>query len=315
MSTKKILEQLNIKSQCKKYGISLWQCPQFLFLLMGLIIVVTIIVSYNIGTHYIGDPLVVALIVLGFSAVLFIIAAIIIRSFERLAETNRIKSEFINIASHQLRSPLSNLKWGLEVIMSKKIGSFSEQQAEYFKIFQDNLIRMEELIKNLLMVSRIENTDFPSEKKHFSLKEIVEESIKEFKLLAEASHVEIKFEGEKNLPEVFADPSQIKLVINSLLDNAIRYIKDRGIVSIKLQNCKKYIYFEITDTGVGISKKDQKYVFQKFFRAENTMRYQTQGNGLSLFIAKAIIKNSGGKIGFKSQEGVGSTFWFTLPIK
>ena len=92
-------------------------------------------------------------------------------------------------------------------------------------------------------------------------------------------------------------------------------IKEKGKVEIKLEKVDKYCRFEIKDTGVGIPKKDQKYIFQKFFRSENVMRYQTQGSGLGLYIAKSIVERSGGKIGFESQENKGSTFWFTLLIK
>ena len=86
-------------------------------------------------------------------------------------------------------------------------------------------------------------------------------------------------------------------------------------MEIKIESQEKNIYFEIEDNGVGIPKEEQKYIFQKFFRSGNILRYQTQGSGLGLYISKAIIEKSGGKIGFKSQEGIGSTFWFTLPIK
>ena len=107
---RRFIEQFNIPAQCKKYGLPLWQCPHFLFLVMGIIIIVSTLVAYAIGSRYVEDPQVVALIVLLVTAILFTIAVIITRSFERLAEANRMKSEFISIVSHQLRSPLSNLR-------------------------------------------------------------------------------------------------------------------------------------------------------------------------------------------------------------
>ena len=314
MNFKGIWAQLNIVAQCRKYGLSVWQCPQFLFLIMGLVITISTLTAYAIGTRYIEEPRMVALIVLLTTAILFIIAVIITDSFERLAEANRMKSEFVSIVSHQLRSPLSNLRWALELLMSGKIGKIEEKQLEYFTILKENSNRMKELIEDLLIVSRIETAKLPIKKMEFSLEDLVKELIKELTPFALASNVEIKFLNKEDLPKVFADPSQIRLVIENLLDNAIRYIKGRGVVEIKVERKEKNLYLEIRDTGVGIPKEEQKYIFQKFFRSENALRYQTQGSGLGLYISKAIIEKSEGKIGFKSQKGIGSTFWFTLPL-
>ena len=314
MNFKGILSQLNIVAQCRKYGLSLWQCPQFLFLVMGLVITISTLTAYAIGTRYIEDPRMVALIVLLATAILFIIAVIITNSFERLAEANRMKSEFVSIVSHQLRSPLSNLRWALELLMSGKIGKIEEKQLEYFTILKENSNRMKELIEDLLIVSRIETAKLLIKKMEFSLEDLVKELIKELTPFALASNVEIKFLNKEDLPKVFADPSQIRLVIENLLDNAIRYIKGIGVVEIKIESQEKNIYFEIRDNGVGIPKEEQKYIFQKFFRSENVLKYQTQGSGLGLYISKAIIEKLGGEIGFKSQGGIGSTFWFTLPL-
>jgi len=310
MEFKDVLSQLNIPAQCKKYGIPLWQCPTFLFLVMGIVIIASSLIAYAIGTRYIEDPEIVALIVLILTAILFIMAFIITRSFERLAEANRMKSEFISIVSHQLRTPLTNLRWAIEFLMKGN----PKNQIEYFQILKENSDRMAELIKDLLIVSRIETAKLPAKKEDFSLKELTERIVKEFEPLAKSSNVEINFFSQKNLPNIFANQFQIRQVIENLLDNAIRYTKGNGLVEIKIEKRPKSIYFEIKDNGVGIPKDDQKYIFQKFFRSENVLKYQTQGTGLGLYISKSIIEKSGGKIGFKSQEGVGSTFWFTLPL-
>src|SRR4030042_4439930 len=117
MNLKKILAQFNILGQCRQYGGSLWQCPQFLFLIMGLVIIAATLAVYTIGTRYIEDSGIVALVVLLVTVVLFIIAFIITRSFERLAEASRMKSEFVSIVSHQLRSPLSTLLWAIDILI------------------------------------------------------------------------------------------------------------------------------------------------------------------------------------------------------
>jgi signal transduction histidine kinase len=315
VNLKEIINQVNIPAQCKRYGISLWQCPQFLFLIMGLIIIGSTLIAYAIGTRYIEEPELVAFIVLILTAILFAIAFIISRSFERLAEASRMKSEFISIVSHQLRAPLSNLGWAIELLMSGRLGKIEARQIEYFRILKENSTRMKELVQDLLIVSRIETATLPLKKRWFSLEGLINELISEFQPFAEASNVKIEFKPVKNLPEIFADPSQIKLALENLLDNSIRYSKDRGKVMIRLEPKNKKLYFEIKDNGVGIPKEDQRYIFQKFFRSENVLRYQTQGSGLGLYISKSIIEKSGGKMGFKSEENKGSTFWFALPTK
>jgi len=282
---------------------------------MGLVIIMTALVAYAIGNRYITEPEMVALIVILVTLILFIIAFTITNSFERLAEASRMKSEFISIVSHQLRTPLSNLRWGIELLMSGKLGRVEGKQAEYFDILNENSIRMGELIRDLLTVSKIETKKLPLKKEKTSLSQLIKESISEFKPFAEASNVVIKFEPQETLPKILVDPSQIRLVIENLLDNAIRYIKDKGKVSIRLEQRGRKLYFEIKDNGVGIPKEDQRYIFKKFFRSSNVMKHQTQGSGLGLYIAKSIIDQSGGKIDFESQEDQGSTFWFTLPIK
>jgi signal transduction histidine kinase len=314
MNFKNIIKQFDIFSQAKKYGLPLWQSPQFLFLVMGVIIIVSTLTTYTIGVRYIDDPIIVALIVLFLSVILFIIATIITQSFERITEASRMKSEFVSIVSHQLRSPLSNLKWAIELLMSGKINSISEKELEYFKILRENSDRMTELISDLLIVSRIETARLPINNKEFSLVELTEGLIKVFNPFVQASNINMVFKPEENLPKIFADPSQIRLVVENLLDNAVRYVKGKGDILIKMGRRKNIILFEIKDDGVGIPKSDHKFIFQKFFRSENALRHQTQGSGLGLYIAKAIVDKSGGRIGFKSEENKGSTFWLTLPF-
>jgi signal transduction histidine kinase len=311
---KKFLANLNPLSHCKKYGLSLWQCPQFLFLLMGIIIIAAIIITYSIATLKIGDPRMVSLIVLVVALVLVVIDYIITQSFERIAEASRMKTEFISVVSHQLRSPLTNLKYSLETLMSGKLGKIEEPQVEYFKILEENTQRMGDLINDLLTISRIETGKLPLEKNEVSLEDITKKIVLKFKPFAEASNVKIEVEAESPLPKVFGDRLWLEQVIENLLDNAIRYIKDKGEVKIKIYKQGKKIYFSVQDNGVGIPKEEQKYIFQKFFRAQNVLKYQTEGSGLGLHITKRILELMGGKIWFKSKEGKGSTFYFSLPI-
>jgi signal transduction histidine kinase len=282
---------------------------------MGTIIVGTSLGSYFIGTRFINDPEIVSLIVLSVTVVLCIIAFTITRSFENLAETSRLKSEFINIVSHQLRAPLTNLKWTVELFSSKELKKDAEKEEEYYSSLRENIGRMVELVDDLLIVSKIEQGVYPLRKKELKLESIIDDLISQFKFFAVASNVEIVFKHQPDLPKIFIDTSQIKLAIENLIDNAVRYTKGGGKVEITIGVKGKDLYCRIKDSGVGIPEADKKYIFQKFFRAENILREQTLGSGLGLFISKSIIEKSGGNIWFNSVEGKGTTFYFTLPIK
>lgn len=311
----KIGAQLDIIGQCKRYGLSVWQCPQFLFIVMGAFIILASIVSYLIGARYIFSPETVIFIVLIVASILFIIAFIITRSFERLAEASRMKSEFINIVSHQLRSPLTNIKWTFEVMASEEFKVSAEKQEEYFINVKENIARMVELIDDLLIVSKIEQGSFSIAKREISLKDLIRDLVERYKVFAQASRIKLNFYSQENMPKVLADPSLLKIVIENLIDNAIRYTKGGGIVEIKLIKEKDKVLFAIKDSGVGIPQKEQKYIFQKFFRAENISKERTRGSGLGLYVCRSILNKLGGQIWFKSQLGKGTTFYFKLPIK
>lgn len=312
---KEFLSRLNLAGQCKSHGLTLWQCPQFLFLVMGFVIILASLLSYLMGTRYISEPSLVALFVLSTSAVLFVISFVITHSFERLAEASRMKSEFVNIVSHQLRGPITNIQWGLDFLTSEKKTMSEEKRDDYFSNLKENVGRMVELVDDLIIVSRLEEGTFPTKKEEIDFEKFVSELIDRFKIFAEASNVDIHFSCQKYLPRVFADPNQIKLVIENLLDNAIRYTKGGGKIEIRCSRQSRRVYCEVKDSGVGIPRDDQKYIFQKFFRSSNAMRKSTHGSGLGLFMTKSIIEKSGGKIWFRSEVGRGTTFYFVLPIK
>lgn len=318
MDFKKYLSQLNIRKECRKYGLSIWRCPQFIFLVMGIVIIFSTLFTYAVSSKFIEDPLLISLIVIFLTWLLLILSYIVTQSFERLAEASRMKIEFLTIMSHQIRAPFANMRWVTDLLLSKKsnISKNKEQEEEYLLILRENSQRLEELINKIITVSKIEQGKFPLRKDFFDFKGLIDKVILEFKSYAEASNVKIIFENPQSLPEVFGDASQIREVVENFVDNAIKYTKDKDEVKILLSRAKnnKDIYFEIKDSGVGIPKEDQKYIFQKFFRSKSAMKYQTQGSGLGLFIVKSIIESHNGKVDFISEEGKGTTFWFTLPI-
>jgi len=194
---------------------------------MGIAIIAAMVSTYFIGIKYNdSDPELVALIVIGLTTVLLIISFTVSQSFEQLAETNRLKNEFISIVSHQIRSPLTNLKWIVEILMSGILGKPDTKEAEYYKILKENLERMQKLVSELLMVSRIESAKLVLKKEDFSLENLVRDLVTEFEPIAKSSNIKLITDFAPNLPKVTGDPFQILQVLENLLYNAIRYIGD-----------------------------------------------------------------------------------------
>ncbi|MFH0806109.1 MAG: HAMP domain-containing sensor histidine kinase [Patescibacteria group bacterium] len=313
MYIKKICESLNFVKQCRKYNLGLWQCPSFLFLLTGLIIIIAMISTYLVAMKY-TQPEIVALIVITITTILFIINHFIIQSVEKLTEANRMKSEFISIVSHQLRTPLTGIKWTLNLI-TRKEEKVKNCHTQELKEISENNERMIKLVNDLLDVSKVEQKNISLALEKTDIKELLQKIIEEYIPMAKAKNIKINLETKMNSLPILIDKQGIEIVIRNLMDNAVKYIKKKGEVKISLIKKNKLLRFEIEDNGVGIPKNDHKNIFQKFFRSRNIMKHETVGTGLGLFIAKSIIKKSKGKIGFRSKENKETTFWFEIPIK
>lgn len=317
MSLKTFFQTLNVFRECKRNRLPLRQCPSFLFLIMGLIIIAVILITYYIGINYIAVEMLI--LILGISTVvLLIVAHTITASFERVAQANRMKSEFVSIVSHQLRTPLSSLRWSLNLLQGKRLGELNEKQKEYLEVIKESNLRMIGLVNDLLNVNRIEEGRFSVKPELFSLEELVESVIQELTPLAKEKQVELKFTEKDHFSKVYADPQRTRMVVQNLIDNAIKYSKEETSqkwVKVSLVNEDGSIKFVVEDNGIGIPASMQKQVFGKFFRGRKLIKQKVEGTGLGLFIAKGIIEISGGEIDFKSREGKGSTFWFRLPIR
>ena len=298
---------------CRENNVGLWQCPGFLFLMMGLINIASMLGVYVIVRGY-DVPELVVFSVSAVSIIIFSIGSSAINGFQQIAKANRMKSEFVSIASHQLKAPLSGMRWATDVLLIDKNKSLSDRQTEYLKDIQENTSRMIRLINDLLDVSKIESGKMDIGLQKVSLPDILKTVIKELGSFALAHNAKLKVDIDDDLWLVKTDAIRIKMVMQNFIDNAIKYIgSDNGLIKISLKNKEDKVVFSVEDNGAGIPKKDQKNVFDKFFRSGNVAKKQTVGTGLGLYIAKAAIESSNGSIGFESEEKKGSTFWFRLP--
>jgi len=305
--TNNFFSKINVFRDCREYNLGLWECPSFIFLVMGAINIIAMISTYFIATRLTDEPEITALIVIAVTFIIFIIAHVITQSFDKLAQANKMKTEFVIIASHQLRTPLSAMRWTLNLINDAKATDPAEQQAAYLAIIKESNDRMIRLVNDLLDVSRIEMGRIILSPKQVNLYILIQKIIATYLPLARASNIDITLEADETLPNVLVDPEKISLVIQNLIDNAVKYTKGKGTVIISAKADGKYVNVSVKDTGVGIPVSQQRHVFQKFFRSDNAMKHQTVGTGLGLFIAKAIVEESNGKIWFESKENQGTT--------
>jgi signal transduction histidine kinase len=207
--------------------------------------------------------------------------------------------------------------------MSGRAGKVAEVQTGYFQILKENTNRMQELVNDLLVVSRISEGTLQWKQQAFSFEKFLQDILAEYTSYIQASNIKLEVQGQENLPNLLGDAAQLRHVVSNLLENAVRYSKKESsdklkkkenLITIRYGKKGKNLFFEIQDNGVGIPKEDQGYIFQKFFRSSNVLRHETQGSGLGLYIAKSIIERGEGSIGFHSKEHEGSTFWFSIPF-
>lgn len=310
---KNCIDDLNIKKQSQELGIPIWQTPNLLFLLMGIIIITVITAIYFIYRKYDSPEFIIiseSLIVI----ILMTIGNFIIHDIEQIAKVNKMKSDFILIASHQLKTPLAEISWEIELLLSKNSKGLNKKQKELVVRVEKSNNKMTQLVNDLLDVVRIEQGNLPLIREKTDISKLVDQIIQNNQIIAQANNVQIQIDKPKNLPLVFIDRRRIGVVLNNLIFNAIKYIIKKGEINISVKNNKEDLVFSIKDSGIGIPKDQQSKIFQKFFRSSNISRYQVSGTGLGLYIAKNIIEQSGGRIWFDSKEGSGSTFYFSLPI-
>lgn len=249
-------------------------------------------------------------------------AIVVFRDVTREKEIDRMKTEFISLASHQLRTPLSAIKWYLRMLLDGDAGKLAKEQEDFVRIVDESNERMISLVNDLLNISRIESGRIIIEPHPTDISTLVQDSVNELSMKMHEKELVFTIDIQPELPLVNIDVQLVRHVYMNLLSNAIKYTPIRGSITLKIYKRNNEVISEIQDTGYGIPKGQQNKVFQKFFRAENAVKYETDGTGLGLYLVKAIIDSSGGRIWFKSPtiqstngEIAGTTFWFALPIE
>lgn len=237
------------------------------------------------------------------------------RDITKLKEIDRAKTEFISLASHELRTPLASISMSSELLMRSFGKSADEKQKKYLQEIYKSTHRMSELIHTFLNVSRLEMGTFIIDNSPVDLTKDVNQFLSSFKHAAKEKKIRIKKNFDRSLPVILFDKNVLKIVIDNLLTNAIRYTPAKGKVGIEIKKEAHDILIKVSDSGCGIPLHQQHRVFSKSFRADNAKELSTSGLGLGLYLVKLMLEKTNSKIWLESTEGRGTNFFVSIPIQ
>ena len=235
------------------------------------------------------------------------------RTNQRLKELDEAKDDFVSMASHQLRTPLTAIKGNVSLVMEGDAGPVTKTQVELLGQAFASSQRMVFLIADLLNVSRLKTGKFVIEPGQVNLADMVAQEVTQLQETAQSRQVSLAFAKPETFSTLKLDETKTRQVIMNFIDNAIYYTQSGGAIEVSLKETDKEVEFRVKDNGIGVPRHEQPHLFTKFYRAENARKARPDGTGLGLFMAKKIIVAQGGAIIFETKEGKGSTFGFRFP--
>jgi len=232
----------------------------------------------------------------------------------QLKKLDRIKSDFLNITSHELRTPMSAIKGYVQMVIKQKLGQITEEQQQALTVVLRNTDRLDNLIRDILDVSRLESGTMKFVPEKTNPGKMIKEAIETMQPTAELKNIKISTEIENDVPEMMVDPERIKQVIINIVNNAIKFSPNGSIINVRTKREKDTVLFVIQDFGRGIPKDKQEKIFEIFYQVDSGMDRKFGGAGLGLAISRGIVLSHGGNIWVESEPDKGSTFRFALPI-
>lgn len=238
----------------------------------------------------------------------------VFRDVTKEKEVERLRNDFLSLASHQLRTPLSGTKWLIETLSKEDIGKLNKKQKEYVNNLYKINTRMIQLISDMLNVLHIQSGTIKIKKEYFTLAKLYEEIELNIKDAAKnrGIAIETNFDAQSKI-QIYTDFQSLKNIIESFVSNAINYSEEKSKISIGCKDTNNEIVFWVKDNGIGIPQDEQKRIFERFYRASNAQKINTTGTGLGLYIAYMLSKSIGAKVRLESTENKGSTFYLEIP--
>lgn len=271
--------------------------------------------AVGLNTLLIELPIILSLLTL--ILLFFFVWTVTREVFTPLEAVDKAKSEFVSLASHQLRTPLTAINWYVEMLQRKDTGPLSEKQARYLGEIYTGSQRMVELVNALLNVSRLDMGTIPVEFSSVNLGELVQAVLKEQESQALTRRIAVENSFHYGNPLVTTDEKLMRMVFQNLISNAIKYTSEGGHVKVSITNSTKAdtLLITVADTGWGIPKNEQQKIFTKLYRADNVKTKNTEGTGLGLYVVKSVVEKLDGTIRLESEENKGTTFFIELPRK
>jgi signal transduction histidine kinase len=236
------------------------------------------------------------------------------RANDKLRALDTQKSEFISVVAHQMRTPLSAMKWTLTMLLKGDLGNLSVDQQTFIGKAEESNDHMISLVEDMLLADKLDTGHAEVVKGEANMNEIVNQVLHDVQSKFDAKKIKVHYTGCDDLIcKVNADKDKMRSVVQNLLENAGRYTPEGGSVTIQVYEEHGNLHMSVTDSGIGIPKDQQAYIFTKFYRARNASKLEANGSGLGLFISKSIVEKHGGGLEFESEEGKGTTFRFWIP--
>jgi signal transduction histidine kinase len=238
----------------------------------------------------------------------------LIRENGHLRALDQSKTDFVSVATHQLRTPLSAIKWTLSMLLKGDMGPLTPHQKDFLMRAYESNNRMVALLSDMLLSDQIQSGKVQMSKETTPIPELPDNLLLELAPIADKRQVKLSFEHPAaSYAPVSIDPRHLRAVLQNLLENAIKYSQEGGTVTLHITEEGQKTIFTVSDGGIGIPVESQKNIFNRFFRAPNAVKMVEDGSGLGLFIVKSILDTYKGTIEFKSEESKGATFVVSLP--